>query len=105
MHRRHRRWAVITLAADSIEQRDVLEGRVRGRARSLLSALDEAGVTDTHAWPRPFHTTDTELRTAIGLGRIPPTRDELADIAKPWLRGLDGVTVELADNGDVPTLI
>ena len=105
MHRRHRRWAVITLTATGVEHRDVLEGRVRGRARSLLSALDEAGVTDAHAWPRPFHATDTELRTAIGLGRTPPTRDGLADIAKPWLRGLAGVTVELAENGDVPTLI
>ncbi|ACU75898.1 Endonuclease/exonuclease/phosphatase [Catenulispora acidiphila DSM 44928] len=111
MHRRHRRWAVITLRADGIEARDVLEGRVRGRTRSLLSALDEAGVTDTHAWPRAFHTADanananTELRTAIGLGRTPPTRDALAEITKPWLRGLSGVTVELAGNGDVPTLI
>ena len=105
MHRRHRRWAVITLRADGIEARDILEGRVRGRTRSLLSALDEAGVTDTHAWPRAFHTTDTELRTAIGLGRTPPTRDALAEIAKPWLRGLSGVTVEPAENGDVPTLI
>ena len=105
MHRRHRRWAVITLAADGIEQRDVLEGRVRGRARSLLSALDEAGVSGTHAWPRPFHTTDTELRTAIGLGRTAPTREELAEIAKPWLRGLGGVTVELAENADLPTLV
>jgi len=96
---------VITLTATGVEHRDVLEGRVRGRARSLLSALDEAGVTDAHAWPRPFHATDTELRTAIGLGRTPPTRDGLADIAKPWLRGLAGVTVELAENGDVPTLI
>ena len=105
MHRRHRRWAVLTLTTDSIEQRDVLEGRVRGRARSLLSALDEAGVPDAHAWPRPFHATDAELRTAIGLGRTPPTREELAEIAKPWLRGLTGVTVELAANGDVPTLV
>ncbi|MEY9859220.1 poly(A) polymerase [Catenulispora sp. GAS73] len=104
MHRRHRRWAVLTLTTDGIEQRDVLEGRVRGRARSLLSALDEAGVPDAHAWPRPFHATDTELRSAIGLGRTPPTRDELAEIAKPWLRGLTGVTLELAANGDVPTL-
>ncbi|MEY9906796.1 poly(A) polymerase [Catenulispora sp. MAP12-49] len=105
MHRRHRRWAVISLTAPDIEQRDVLEGRVRGRLRSLLSALDEAGTTATHAWPRPFHTTATELRTAIGLGRTPPTREELSAIAKPWLRGLGGVTVELAANGDVPTLV
>ncbi|WP_194924971.1 RNA repair domain-containing protein [Catenulispora pinisilvae] len=122
MHRRHRRWAVIALSADGIEQRDVLEGRVRGRTRSLLSALDEAGVTDVHAWPRAFHATatstgtststdadtaaatTTELRFAIGLGRTPPTRDELAEITKPWLRGLTGVTVELADNGSVPAL-
>ena len=104
LHRRHRRWAVITLAAQDIDRRDVLEGRVRGRTRSLLSALDEAGVTETHAWPRPFHATPTELRTAIGLGRTPPTRKELADLAKPWLRGLAGVSVELADNGEVPTL-
>jgi 2'-5' RNA ligase len=105
MHRRHRRWAVITLAGDSIEERDVLEGRVRGRMRSLLTALDEAGVSDAHAWPRPFQVSDTELRTAIGLGRTPPSRDDLAEIARPWLRGLGGVTVELAGNGDVPTLV
>ncbi|MEY9930337.1 poly(A) polymerase [Catenulispora sp. GP43] len=104
MHRRHRRWAVVTLTADGIEARDVLEGRVRGRLRSLLSALDEAGITGTHTWPRPFHATPAELRTAIGLGRTPPTREELGAIAKPWLRGLGGVTVELAANGDVPTL-
>jgi endonuclease/exonuclease/phosphatase family metal-dependent hydrolase/2'-5' RNA ligase/uncharacterized protein (UPF0248 family) len=104
MHRRHRRWAVVTLVADGIEGRDVLEGRVRGRMRSLLSALDEAGIADAHAWPRAFHATDTELRCAIGLGRTPPTREQLADIARPWLRGLGGVAVELADNGEVPTL-
>ncbi|NUP48045.1 MAG: DUF504 domain-containing protein [Catenulispora sp.] len=104
LHRRHRRWAVITLSAATIDERDVLEGRVRGRTRSLLTALDEAGIPDAHAWPRPFHATDSELRFAVGLGRTPPTREGLEAIAGPWLRGLTGVNVALADNGEVPTL-
>ena len=104
LHRRHRRWAVVTLLADDIEQRDVLEGRVRGRMRSLLTALEDAQVTEVHAWPWPFHATDTELRFAIGLGRFPPTREGLEAITKHWLRGLTGVGVRLVDNGEVPTL-
>jgi hypothetical protein len=104
MHRRHRRWAVLTLAAASLEERDSLEGRVRGRTRSLLTSLDDAGVPDVHVWPRAFHSTATELRFAIGLGRRPPSRDELEAITRHWLRGLTGVNVDLADNGDVPTL-
>jgi endonuclease/exonuclease/phosphatase family metal-dependent hydrolase/2'-5' RNA ligase/uncharacterized protein (UPF0248 family) len=105
MHRRHRGWAVVSLVAEDIGRRDVLEGRVRGRTRSLLTAFDEAGVAEVHAWPRAFYATDTELRMAIGLGRRPPTREELAEIARPWLRGLGGVGVELVDNGGVPTLV
>lgn len=105
MHRRHRRWAVVTLVAEDIERRDVLEGRVRGRTRSLLTALEEAGVGDAHAWPRAFYVTDSEMRTAIGLGRTPPRREELAEIARPWLRGLGGVGVELGGNGEVPRLM
>ncbi|NUR62886.1 MAG: DUF504 domain-containing protein [Catenulispora sp.] len=104
LHRRHRRWAVVTLNADGIEQRDALEGQVRGRMRSLLSALEDAEVTEVHAWPRPFHTTDTELRFAVGLGRFPPTPEGLEAVTKHWLRGLIGVGVRLVDNGEVPTL-
>jgi hypothetical protein len=94
----------VTLTADGIEQRDVLEGRVRGRMRSLLTALEDAQVTEAHAWPRPFHATETELRFAIGLGRFPPTREGLEAITRPWLRGLTGVGIGLVDNGEVPTL-
>ncbi|MBW8804472.1 MAG: DUF504 domain-containing protein [Catenulisporales bacterium] len=104
LHRRHRRWAVLTLTATGPAHRDTLEGRVRGRTRGLLTTLHEAGIPDTHAWPRPFHTTDTELRFAIGLGRTPPTHDALDALTKHWLRGLSGVSVTLADNGEVPTL-
>lgn len=96
LHRRHRAWAVVTVAPGPHE------GRVRGRMRALLTALEDAGATDLHAWPRPF-TTDP-VRYAIGLGSTPPDRARLAEIADRWLRGLPGTTLTRGDNGDVPTL-
>ncbi|GAA1963752.1 RNA repair domain-containing protein [Catenulispora subtropica] len=104
LHRRHRGWAVLTLTSPTPDHRAILEGRVRGRTRSLLTALDDAGIPDVHAWPRPFHSTATELRFAIGLGRTPPTRTELDVISRHWLKGLTGVTIDLAENGEVPSL-
>jgi endonuclease/exonuclease/phosphatase family metal-dependent hydrolase/2'-5' RNA ligase len=104
LHRRHAAWAVVTLKAADPRQLDDLEGRVRGRTRALLSALEDSGITGAHAWPRPFLRTPAELRFAIGLGKILPTRDALAALARPWLRGLTGVSVDLAQNGEIPTL-
>lgn len=95
MHRRHAAWAVVSAPAD-----EVTLGRVRGRMRALLTALEEAGVTDAHAWPRPFSSS----HFAIGLGRTPPDRPTLAALAAPWCAGLDGVEVTWADGGSVPTL-
>ncbi|MFF3321327.1 poly(A) polymerase [Streptomyces sp. NPDC002889] len=94
LHRRHAAWAVVTVSPGPDE------GRVRGRMRALLSALEAAGAPDAHAWPRPFTTT----RYAIGLGATPPDRSRIAEIAEHWLRGLAGTTLTHADGGEVPTL-
>ncbi|MFF3288265.1 poly(A) polymerase [Streptomyces sp. NPDC003023] len=91
LHRRHAAWAVVTVAPGD-------QGPVRGRMRALLTALTAPGV---HAWPRPF-TTDP-LRYAVGLGSTPPDATRLAEIAAPWLRGLSGTTVSLADCGEIPS--
>ncbi|MFF7202015.1 poly(A) polymerase [Streptomyces sp. NPDC008141] len=96
LHRRHEAWAVVTVAPGPDE------GRVRGRMRALLAALEDAGATDLHAWPRPF--TSDPVRYAIGLGSTPPDRARLAEIADRWLRGLPGTTLTRAGNGEVPTL-
>ena len=96
LHRRHAAWAVVTVPPGPDE------GRVRGRMRALLTALEEAGATHLRAWPRPF-TTDP-VRYAVGLGTTPPTRARVAEIAQGWLRGLPGVTLTLAARGDVPPL-
>ncbi|MGW7362258.1 poly(A) polymerase, partial [Streptomyces sp. NPDC054841] len=98
MHRRHAAWAVLTVP-DGPD-----EGRVRGRMRALLTALEEAGAPDVHAWPRPFATDGAGARYAIGLGTTPPDKALLAEIAERWLRGLPGVTLAWADCGEVPTL-
>jgi hypothetical protein len=90
-HRRHAAWAVITVPGKDV-------GRVRGRVRALLTSLEAAGAEDVHAWPRPF--SEEPVRFAVGLGRTPPTADDLAEITEPWR--LPGVTVERTDS--VPTL-
>lgn len=99
LHRRHAAWAVLTVPARDLDT----QGRVRGRVRSLLTALESAGAPDTHAWPRPYATTPDTLRYAIGLGHTPPDPDHLATIATPWTRGLPGVEVEWAPGGAVGT--
>ncbi|MGI5402284.1 poly(A) polymerase [Streptomyces sp. CA-135486] len=98
LHRRHAAWAVVTVP------RGPDEGRVRGRMRALLTALEEAGVPDVHAWPQPFGTDPATRRYAIGLGPTPPDRTLLAEIADRWLRGMPGVTLVQAPGGEVPTL-
>ncbi|MCX4818716.1 RNA repair domain-containing protein [Streptomyces sp. NBC_01142] len=98
LHRRHAAWAVLTLGPDADE------GRVRGRMRALLTALEEAGATDAHAWPRPFTTARASTRYAIGLGPAPPGRARLDEIAGRWLRGLPDTTLTHEECGELPTL-
>ncbi|WP_188191399.1 poly(A) polymerase [Nonomuraea sp. SYSU D8015] len=104
LHRRHAAWAVVTLRADRAEEFDATLGRARGRMLELLTALEEAGVPDAHAWPRPFESGPRSARYAIGLGRTPPAAAQLAELAAGWVRGLAGVTVERVEGGAVPTL-
>ncbi|UGQ12632.1 RNA repair domain-containing protein [Yinghuangia sp. ASG 101] len=120
LHRRHAAWAVVTVRADAgpdaAARLDATIGRVRGRIRALLTALEEAGAVDAHAWPRPFPAAATgkeahddgrrpaRVSHAIGLGRTPPSAEQVARIAGSWAAGLPGVTVAWARNGDVPTL-
>ncbi|MGI5448207.1 poly(A) polymerase [Streptomyces sp. CA-243310] len=102
-HRRHAAWMVVTVRGDAGEFEDRL-GRVRGRFRALLGALEEAGVGDAHAWPHPFASGDTLARYAIGLGSNPPAAADLSPLVARWTAGLPGVTVERVDGGAVPTL-
>ncbi|MFJ5809199.1 poly(A) polymerase [Streptomyces sp. NPDC093093] len=102
-HRRHAAFAVVTVRGDAGEFEDRL-GRVRGRLRALLGALEEAGVGDAHAWPRPFASGDASARYAIGLGANPPAAADLSPLVARWTAGLPGVTVERVDGGAVPTL-
>ncbi|MGA5821964.1 RNA repair domain-containing protein [Kitasatospora sp. NPDC094028] len=97
LHRRHAAWAVVTAEPDEL-------GAVRGRIRALLGALEEAGATRLHAWPRPFHTAGRP-HLAIGLGPDPLPAARLAPIATAWSRGLSGVHVDHVPGGSVPTLI
>ncbi|MFI6731306.1 poly(A) polymerase [Nonomuraea sp. NPDC050451] len=104
LHRRHAAWAVLTVRSDGPEELDATLGRVRGRMLDLLAALEEAGIRDVHAWPRPFETGPRSTRYAIGLGRTPPQAARLGEITGRWVRGLPGVAVERAECGAVPTL-
>ncbi|WP_433789107.1 poly(A) polymerase [Actinoplanes sp. CA-252034] len=103
-HRRHRAWAVLTVEPVAGEPFEETIGRFRGRVRALLSALEEAGVTDAHAWPRPFTTGPAIREYAVGLGRRPPDATALAAILSPWLATLPGVRADRADGAAVPTL-
>ncbi|MEV6680036.1 poly(A) polymerase [Streptomyces erythrochromogenes] len=102
-HRRHAAWAVVTVRASEAEFEEV-RGRVRGRLRALLGALEEAGATGAHAWPRPFESGPGLARYAIGLGAAPPDAARLAGPADVWRAGLRGVEVSWAAGGEVPDL-
>ncbi|MBZ9594201.1 RNA repair domain-containing protein [Streptomyces erythrochromogenes] len=102
-HRRHAAWAVVTVRAAEAEFEEV-RGRVRGRLRALLGALEEAGATGAHAWPRPFESGPGLARYAIGLGAAPPDAAHLAGPADRWRAGLRGVEVAWATGGEVPDL-
>jgi endonuclease/exonuclease/phosphatase family metal-dependent hydrolase/uncharacterized protein (UPF0248 family) len=104
LHRRHAAWAVVSVRPERAAEFDELMGRVRGRFRALLTALADAGATDAHAWPRPFESGPSHATYAIGLGHTPPDPALLAEIAAHWTRGLSGVRLEWAENGQVPTL-
>ncbi|WP_199860074.1 poly(A) polymerase, partial [Thermobifida halotolerans] len=104
MHRRHAAWAVVAVRAVPGERFDTTLGRVWGRMRALLTALERAGVSDAHAWPRPFATAPDEVRFAVGLGRTPPGAAALAETTGPWRARLRGADVRWADGGEVPTL-
>ncbi|MDX3536230.1 RNA repair domain-containing protein [Streptomyces sp. MB09-01] len=103
LHRRHAAWAVVTVRTSGGGFEETL-GRVRGRLRALLGALEGAGVTDAHAWPRPFESGPGLARYAIGLGSAPPDAAALAALAGPWRAGLPGVEVTRAACGEVPDL-
>ncbi|MBV1849370.1 poly(A) polymerase [Catellatospora tritici] len=103
LHRRHAAWAVVSVRAGDDDSREELLGRVRGRLRALLTALESAGVADVHGWPRPF-AGGPVVRFAIGLGVHPPDAAGLAAVADRWASDLPGVEVALADGGGVPTL-
>jgi poly(A) polymerase Pap1 len=104
LHRRHAAWAVMTVRSDRPEELDAALGRVRGRMLELLTALEEVGALDAHAWPRPFESGPRQARYAIGLGRTPPQAAQLSEITGRWVRNMSGVTVERVEHGVVPTL-
>ncbi|WP_405442720.1 RNA repair domain-containing protein [Streptomyces avidinii] len=105
LHRRHAAWAVVTVRTATEGEFEETLGRMRGRLRALLGALEEAGVTDVHAWPRPFASGPALARYAIGLGAAPPDAARLAALAGPWRSGLPGVEVSWAAGGEVPDLV
>ncbi|MEU3403277.1 poly(A) polymerase [Streptomyces sp. NPDC006670] len=103
-HRRHAAWAVVTVRADTAREFEERLGRARGRMRALLAALEEAGLPEVHAWPRPFERSAALARYAVGLGSAPPDAAALAALTAPWSAALPGVTVAHADGGEVPDL-
>ncbi|MFJ6479064.1 poly(A) polymerase [Streptomyces sp. NPDC091682] len=105
LHRRHAAWAVVTVRTASEAEFEETLGRVRGRLRALLGALEEAGAADAHAWPRPFESGPALACYAIGLGAAPPDAARLASLAGPWRTGLAGVEVSWAAGGEVPDLV
>ncbi|MER5433481.1 poly(A) polymerase [Streptomyces sp. NPDC002588] len=106
LHRRHAAWAVVTVLPRRAEDLDALNGRVRGRMRALLGALEDAGVEDARPWPLPpgALTQPAGAGYAIGLGPAPLDARRLADLAARWVTGLPGVEVTHVEGGAVPTL-
>ncbi|GAA0320024.1 hypothetical protein GCM10010302_69040 [Streptomyces polychromogenes] len=103
-HRRHAAWAVVTVRGDTARGLEEHLGRARGRLRALLTALEGAGLTEVHAWPRPFERSPVLARYAVGLGPTPPGAAALAALTGPWAAGLRGVEVTRAEGGEVPDL-
>ncbi len=99
LHRQHAAWAILTLRLGSADEFDETLGRVRGRLRALLTALEDAGAADAYAWPRPIETGPMFAQYAIGLGRIPPDAARLAEISEGWGAGLRGVEITWAECG------
>ncbi|MEU8841078.1 poly(A) polymerase [Streptomyces roseus] len=104
MHRRHAAWAVVTVRGAAPPEFEESLGRMRGRMRALLGALEAGGVGGAHAWPRPFELGDTVARYAIGLGAVPPDAARLGALCAPWAAALPGVEVTWAECGAVPAL-
>lgn len=104
LHRRHAAWLVVAVRGAGTREFEETQGRVRGRVRALLTALEEAGTPDAHAWPRPFESGPASAAYAIGLGRNPLDANRLSGITESWGRGLPGVVTEWKECGDVPTL-
>ncbi|MFJ5269701.1 poly(A) polymerase [Streptomyces sp. NPDC088358] len=104
LHRRHAAWLVVSVRAAGTEEFEETRGRVRGRVRALLTALEDAGTPDAHAWPHPFEEGTASATYAIGLGRNPLDAAPLTGITRRWGQGLPGVVAERAAGGDVPTL-
>ncbi|REE95788.1 poly(A) polymerase [Thermomonospora umbrina] len=104
LHRRHAAWAVVTVRRARSEELEVTVGRVRGRVRALLTALEDAGAVEAHAWPRPFDVGPDRVRFAVGLGRTPPDEATVVEAVRPWASGMRGVEVAWAECGEVPTL-
>ncbi|OKI50485.1 poly(A) polymerase [Streptomyces sp. MJM1172] len=103
-HRRHAAWAAVTVRGATPQEFEESLGRTRGRLRALLGALEDGGVAEAHAWPRPFERGDTVARYAIGLGAEPPDAARLAALCAPWATALAGVEVARAECGEVPDL-
>ncbi|MBR7825530.1 DUF504 domain-containing protein [Actinospica sp. MGRD01-02] len=105
LHRRHAAWALVTIEALPGKDLDDALGRVRGRMRALILQLEAASSSAAiHAWPRPLSADAHEVRYAIGLGRTPLDRRELAEIAESWAKGMRGVRVEWREGGEVGSL-
>ena len=104
LHRRHAAWAVVTVRPEDPDAFEDVLGRVRGRMRALVTAIEETGARGVWAWPRPFETGPGLARFAVGLGLAPLDAADLAALGRRWLEGLAGVTVERAEGGAVPTL-
>ncbi|QES51654.1 polynucleotide adenylyltransferase [Streptomyces venezuelae] len=104
LHRRHTAWALVTVRAYGPVEFEETLGRVRGRMRALLGALEASGAPDAHAWPRPYRSGPASACFAIGLGRTPPPAAALAALGEAWARDLPGVELTRSDGGTLPTL-
>ena len=105
LHRRHAAWARVTVRAVTETALDDVLGRTRGRMRALIGELEALSPSsDVHAWPqaeRDQRDHRLQVDYVIGLGRTPPSRQQLADVAARWGMGLPGVSVTWVEGGGV----